>query len=117
MSDCIPVSFVRADLGVFCGLDKLGVKVEGMREDPPMHAGHRPAITLSCRPMEQASDRFCRSCGTQGTVRDTRWRTFSHLPFGERPTMFVSATVAIDAARVRVCGPKTQHASLGLDSA
>ena len=87
MSDCIPVSFVRPDLDVFCGLDTLGLKVEGMRHDPPPGRGRPATITLACRAQTGQDDAFCHACGACGRVRDTRIRTFAHLPFGERPTI------------------------------
>ena len=87
MSDCIPASFVRPDLDVFCGLDSLGLKVEGMRHDPPPADGRPATITLACRAQTSPADALCHICGVHASVRDTRTRTFTHLPYGERPTI------------------------------
>ncbi len=82
--------FARADLTTFCRLDGLGLEVTGQRLE-------LDCAVLACRIME--SDKWCRRCGCEGTVRDTVIRRLAHEPLGWRPTM-----LAVTIRRYRCTG-------------
>jgi len=82
--------FARADLTTFCRLDGLGLEVTGQRLE-------LDCAVLACRIME--SDKWCRRCGCEGTVRDTVIRRLAHEPLGWRPAM-----LAVTIRRYRCTG-------------
>ena len=86
MKDFIPASLLAPSLDVFCGFDQMGLTAQGLRHEPRLADGNFGATTIVCRAIERVEDRFCHRCGSQGRVRDSRLRSLTHLPFGERPT-------------------------------
>ncbi|WP_026532643.1 transposase family protein, partial [Arthrobacter sp. H41] len=70
-------TFHAPDLTTFCRLDELGLEAIGQQLSPGR-------AVIECRVPE--SDRWCRSCGAEGMVRDTVVRKLAHEPFGHRPT-------------------------------
>src|SRR5579875_3073737 len=72
--------FARPDVTAFCRLDGLGLEVTGQRLEPER-------AFLACRVAND--DRWCRSCGAAGEVRDSVTRRLAHEPFGWRPTTLV----------------------------
>jgi transposase len=87
----VDVTFVRPDLGAFCRVDELGLRVVGQRLEPG-------AAVLSCRVESGEFDRWCERCGGEGIPRDSVIRRLAHEPFGWRPT-----TLLITITRYR-CG-------------
>ena len=83
-------TFARPDLTTFCRLDALGLEVTGQRLEPSR-------AVLSCRVVE-ATDRWCRRCGGEGSPRDSVTRRLAHEPLGWRPT-----TLLVTVRRYR-CG-------------
>ncbi|MFJ6003640.1 ISL3 family transposase [Arthrobacter sp. NPDC092385] len=70
-------TFTSPDLTTFCRLDELGLEAIGQHLSPDR-------AVIECRVL--ALDRWCRSCGGEGVVRDTVIRRLAHEPFGHRPT-------------------------------
>ncbi|MDX2377596.1 ISL3 family transposase [Microbacterium sp. LRZ72] len=70
-------TFATPDLTTFCRLDELGLVAVGQRIEPDQ-------ATIECRLAEP--DPWCRSCGSEGIVRDSVTRKLAHEPFGHRPT-------------------------------
>jgi transposase len=88
----LDATFACPDLTTFCRLDGLGLEVTGQRLEPDR-------AVLACRVVDaDPGDRWCRSCGGEGVVRDSVVRELSHEPFGWRPT-----TLAVTVRRYR-CG-------------
>jgi transposase len=84
--------FGRPDLTLFCRLDGLGLVVVGQRIEADR-------AVLACAVADP--DRWCRSCGCEGAVRDTVTRRLAHEPFGWRPTTLV---VTVRRYRCGHCG-------------
>ncbi len=75
--------FAPPDLTVFCRLDELGLVATGVRLEADR-------AVLACRVAgETPRERWCRSCGGRGEVRDSVTRQLAHEPFGWRPTTLV----------------------------
>jgi hypothetical protein len=72
-------TFVRPDLGAFCRLDELGLRVVAQRLEPER-------AVLACTVVPGELDRWCRRCGAEGAPRDSVTRRLAHEPFGWRPT-------------------------------
>jgi transposase len=89
----MPPTFVRPDLGSFCRLDELGLRVVGQRLEPGR-------AVLACRVIETDEfARWCRRCGCQAAPRDSVTRRLAHEPLGWRPT-----TLLITIRRYRCTG-------------
>lgn len=80
------------DLTTFCRLDELGLIAVGQQLSPGR-------AVIRCRVPE--SDRWCRSCGTEGVVRDAVVRKLAHEPFGHRPSILL---VRVRRYRCEHCG-------------
>jgi transposase len=76
----LDATFACPDLTTFCGLDELGLQVEGQRLD-------LGGAVLACRVAEAGElDRWCRRCGSEGAPRDSVTRWLAHEPSGWRLT-------------------------------
>jgi hypothetical protein len=70
----MPPTFVRPDLGSFCRLDELGLRVVGQRLEPGR-------AVLACRVIETDEfARWCRRCGCEAAPRDSVTRRLAHEP-------------------------------------
>jgi poly(3-hydroxybutyrate) depolymerase len=91
----MPPTFVRPDLGSFCRLDELGLRVVGQRLEPGR-------AVLACRVVETDEfARWCRRCGCQAAPRDRVTRRLAHEPLGWRPTRLL---ITIRRYRCTGCG-------------
>ena len=86
-------TFLPPDLGSFCRLDELGLRVVGQRLEPGR-------AVLACRVVETDEfARWCRRCGCEAAPRDSVTRRLAHEPLGWRPT-----TLLITIRRYRCTG-------------
>ena len=72
--------YTPANLTTFANLDRLGLTAVGQR----LSASKAELLCEVTSP-----DPWCRTCGSQGTPRDTVTRRLAHAPFGWRPTVLV----------------------------
>ena len=75
----LDATFDTPHLTRFCRLDGLGLTIVGQRLEPDR-------AVLACTVEASETDRWCRSCGAEGTPRGAVTRTLAHTPFGWRPT-------------------------------
>ena len=75
----LDATFDTPHLTRFCRLDGLGLIIVGQRLEPDR-------AVLACTVEASETDRWCRSCGAEGTPRGAVTRTLAHTPFGWRPT-------------------------------
>jgi transposase len=93
MGATCPLPSCGPDLGSFCRLDELGLRVVGRRLEPGR-------AVLACRVVETDEfARWCRRCGCQAAPRDSVTRRLAHEPLGWRPT-----TLLITIRRYRCTG-------------
>lgn len=73
-------TFVTPDLTTFCRLDVLGLEAVGQRLESER-------AVIECRVVD--ADRWCITCGAEGTVRDSVTRRLAHEPFDHRPAILL----------------------------